>query len=362
MANRGGDVTGAKLPLAVIGAGSIGQRHIGVAQLSDAVDLVAVVEPHEGLRNELAARGLPMVARIDDVPSQVRAAIIATPTQDHYASSRACFSRDWVVMVEKPTAGTLDDGRALVAEAAAKGLPFFTGHHRRCHPFCVAAQQTISSLGELVGVQGLWSLRKHASYYDVDWRRKPGAGPLLTNLSHEVDLLRFLVGDMEEVTTLLSSARRGLEIEDSAAMAFRFANGALGSFLMSDTGASPWAFESATGENPAIAVSGQDYIQITGTEGALSFPSLKHWGRGGPGEIEWSKPLRAEPGPQCAMVDPLREQIGRFAKVVAGGTDAVLCSGEDGVKALEMTLAAALSGRIGRPVKAEDVPGDFTGV
>lgn len=355
-------MTGGRLPLAVIGAGSIGQRHIEVAQACDAVELVAVVEPKDGLRAALAARGLPMLADIADVPGSVRAAIIATPTQDHYASAMAGLARGWAVLVEKPTAGTLDDARALVADAAAKGLPLFTGHHRRCHPFCLAARAAIGGLGDLVGVQGLWSLRKHASYFEVDWRRKPGAGPLLTNLSHEIDLLRFLLGDMVEVTTLLSSARRGLEIEDSAAMAFRFANGALGSFLMSDAGASPWAFEAATGENPAIAMSGQDYIQITGTQGALSFPSLRRWGRAAPGEVEWSKPLLPEAGPQFARVDPLLEQIGRFAHVVAGGTDGVLCSGEDGVKALEMTLAAALSGRTGQPVKAGEVPGDFTGV
>lgn len=350
------------LPLVVIGAGSIGQRHIGVAQACGAVDLVAVVEPHDGLRADLAARGLPMVARIDDVPGHVRAAIIATPTQDHGTSALACFALGWAVLVEKPIAGTLDAAHALVTAAASNGLPFFTGHHRRCHPFCLVAREAIADLGDLVGVQGLWSLRKHNSYFDVDWRRRPGAGPLLTNLSHEIDLLRFLVGDISEVTTLLSSARRELEIEDSAAMAFRFANGALGSFLMSDAGASPWSFEAATGENPAIATSGQDYIRITGTTGALSFPSLTRWGRSGPGEIEWSKPLKAKAGPQFVPVDPLLEQIGRFANVTAGGTDTVLCTGTDGVKALEMTLAAALSGRMGRAIKAGEVPGDFGGV
>lgn len=350
------------LPLCVIGAGSIGMRHVEVAQASDDISLTAVVEPHPPRREELAQLGLPVVEHLDQVPAHTRATVIATPTQDHGPSGHAALDRGWAVIVEKPTAATLDQARALVADAATRDIPLFTGHHRRCHPFSVAAKEALQSIGDLVGIQGLWSLRKHNSYYEADWRRLPGAGPLMTNLTHDIDLLRFFVGEMTEVSALLSSARRGFVIEDTAAMAFRFGNGALGSFLISDAGASPWSFEAASDENPAIAASGQDYIRIVGTEGALEFPSLTYWGRSGPGEIEWSKPLLRTPGPSFAKVDPLLEQINRFAAVVAGGADDILCTGADGIAAMEMTLAAALSGKMGRPVAPDEVPGDYTGV
>lgn len=350
------------VPLIVVGAGSIGQRHIGVAQTCAAVDLVAVVEPNDDLRATLAKQGLPMVANIDDAPTSTRAAIIATPTPDHATSTLQCFDKGWAVLVEKPTAHTLDAANDLVRQADTKDVPFFTGHHRRCHPFTIAARDALAELGDLVGVQGLWSLRKHASYYDVPWRRKPGAGPLMTNLSHEVDLLHFLVGEITEVTTLLSSARRNLAIEDTAALAFRFSNGALGSMLMSDAGASPWSFESSSCENPAIAGSGEDYLRFTGTEGALAFPSLTRWGRSDDAEIEWSKPLRRHDGEAFSKVDPLLEQVIRFSRVVHGHQDDVLCTGTEGATALEITLAAALSGRNGHPVRLGDVPGHFTGV
>ncbi|WGW05714.1 Gfo/Idh/MocA family protein [Tropicibacter oceani] len=352
----------APLPLCVIGAGSIGQRHIEVAGLSDRIRLTAVIEPHAPLREKLAQQGLPMVASIDEVPADTRAAVIATPTQDHHASAMACLSRGWAVIVEKPTGATLDEAREIVAQAETKGLPLFTGHHRRCHPFSIAARDALADIGDLVGVQGLWSLRKHDTYYDVDWRRAPGAGPLLTNLTHEIDLLRFFVGEMTEASALLSSARRGFVIEDTASIAFRFANGALGSFLISDAGASPWSFEAASYENPAIAGSGEDYVRLVGSAGALAFPSLTRWGRSAPGEIEWSKPLGRTDGQSFDRIDPLLAQIDRFAAVVAGARDDVLCTGTDGIKAMEMTLAAALSGHQGHPVKAGEVPGDYKGV
>ncbi|PWL34128.1 Gfo/Idh/MocA family oxidoreductase [Marivita sp. XM-24bin2] len=355
----------APLPLTIIGAGSIGQRHIGVAQDSPAVDVVAIVEPDETRRGDLAQRGLPMVAHLEAVPPETRAAIIATPTPDHWQITMDCLDQGWAVLVEKPTAHTVDAAQSLVDAATARGLPFFTGHHRRCHPFTIAARDHLRDIGDLVGVQGLWSLRKHASYYNAEWRRKPGAGPLMTNLSHEVDLLRFLLtDDITEVTTLLSSARRGFEIEDTAAVALRFSDGALGSILISDAGASPWSFESGSYENPAIAGSGEDYLRFTGTEGALSFPSLTRWGPSDADEIEWSKPLQRHAPVPFARIDPILEQLTRFARVADGANveDDVLCTGADGVKALEITMAAALSGRLGQPVRAGDVPGDFTGV
>lgn len=350
------------LAVCVIGGGSIGMRHIQVSQLSENVHLSAVVEPFAARRAELQAMGLPVVASIDDVPRETRACIIATPTPDHHKSGLAALNRGWATIVEKPTASTLNDAREIVALAAKKGLPLFTGHHRRCHPFSLAARQAIADLGDLVGIQGLWSLRKHDSYYDVDWRKQPGAGPLLTNLTHEIDLLRFLVGELAQVSALLSSARRGFVIEDTAALAFRFENGALGSFLISDAGASPWGFEAATKENPAIAASGQDYIRVVGTQGALAFPSLTHWGRAAPGEIEWGKPLLQSAPQVFEKIDPLLAQLDRFAAVVAGGTDDVLCTGQDGIAATAMTLAAALSGQDGRPYTAADVPGDYNGI
>ncbi|MBK5933689.1 putative dehydrogenase [Rhodovulum imhoffii] len=351
----------APLPLCIVGAGTIGMRHIGMAQRSNRVRLTAVVESDAARRGGLADSGLPVAATLADVPADTRAAVIATPTPAHRMSGEAALQRGLAVLIEKPVAVTLEDARALLATAQARGLPLIVGHHRRCHPFVMAARQAVQEMGELVGLQGMWCLRKHAAYYEPEWRRRVGAGPLMTNLSHEIDLLHFLIGGIAEVTTLTSSARRGLAIEDTAAMAFRFENGMLGSFLVSDAGASPWSFETATGENPAIAVSGEDYIRIAGTEGALAFPSLTRWGRSAPGEIEWSKPLRRRSGPGLQKVDPLLEQLNRFAVLVTGKDDDVLCSGADGIAALDVTLAAALSAKTGHPVRAGAVPADYRG-
>jgi predicted dehydrogenase len=350
-----------QIPLCIIGGGSIGFRHMSVAAASEHIELTAVVEPFDARRKELMAMGLPAVASVEDVPKHTKGTVIATPTQDHANSAHAALDRGWAAVVEKPVTGTIGEGRALCEAADRLDLPLFTGHHRRCHPFSIAARDHLRKIGDIVSLQGLWSLRKHDAYYDVDWRRKAGAGPILTNLSHEIDLLRFFAGEIESVSAMTSNATRGLEVEDTASVNFRFANNVLGSFLISDAGASPWSFVAATGENPDLAFSGQESIRIIGTQGAVSFPSLTRWHGDGTQTVDWRRALIESAGPHFDKVDPLLVQIERFAHVVGGGQDALLATGRDGLKTLEITLATLLSAQHNKTVSLGQVPDDFNG-
>ena len=352
----------AAFPLCVIGAGSIGMRHIEVASNLPLIELTAVVEANPGRRAALQQQGLPMVADMADVPSRTKACVIATPTQAHYQNALDAISRGWGGIVEKPLTATIGEARALIHAARAADVPLVTGHHRRCHPFTIEARARLPQIGNLVAVQGLWCLRKHDSYFDASWRRHAGAGVLMTNLSHELDLLRFLIGDISQVSALSSHSQRGLEVEDSSTLALRFASGALGSFLISDAGASPWSFEAGSFENPAIGGTGQDYLRLIGTMGALEFPSLTQWVAGQAGAVEWSKPLICKHGPEIAQVDPIAQQMMRFVRLMEGQSDDVLCSGADGLAAMQATLATALSAKLGRAVTMAEVGDDFRGV
>lgn len=340
------------VPLAVVGGGSIGLRHATQALEAKGVRLTAVVEPSDARRGTLADMGLPVAAALADLPTETRAVVVATPTQDHYPTARSALERGWSVLVEKPITATLDEGAKLCDAADAAGLPLFTGHHRRCHPFVAAAREMMPSLGPLVAVQGLWSLRKHDSYFDVPWRRAPGAGPLLTNLSHEIDLLRYFAGEVTEVTAQTSTSARGLVIEDTAAITFRFSSNALGTFLISDAGASPWSFESATAENPDIAPTGEDPVRFIGTKGAMSFPSLTLWS----GAKDWRSAQTVTPGRVFQRIDPIRVQLERFARVVEGEPDGLLATGRDGLSTLAATLATLEAAETGRSVQLSEHP------
>ena len=343
------------LPICVIGGGSIGRRHAEQAEKSCKVRLTAVVETDFSRGLELSAEGFPVVSDIELVPNDTKAAIIATPTPDHCDSALAALSKGWGLLVEKPLAFTLAEADKIISAASEAYLPLYTGHHRRCHPFVIAARDEIGKLGDLVAIQGIWMLRKHAGYFDPQWRRKSGSGPVLTNLSHEVDLLRLFAGDVAMVSAMTMNAARGLPIEDTAAVIFRFSSGALGTFLVSDAGVSPWNFEAASGENPLISFSGEDSMRFAGTCASLSFPSLDRWVGMTSGDVDWRKPLHRIPGSAMPRINPILEQINRFAQAIDGVHDDILSTGFDGRAALAATLAVLHSDRTGKAIDPSEV-------
>ena len=106
-------------------------------------------------------------------------------------------------------------------------------------------------IGQLAAVECTWAMRKHDAYFDVGWRRRrPGGGPVLINLIHDVDLLRHLCGDVSRVYAEGGSRLRGYQVEDTIAITLRFESGATGTILASDAAPSPWSWELGTGENP----------------------------------------------------------------------------------------------------------------
>ncbi|MGT2439683.1 Gfo/Idh/MocA family protein [Bradyrhizobium betae] len=103
------------------------------------------------------------------------------------------------------------------------GIPMLVGHHRRHNPIIKSARETVASgkLGQLTAVVGLWLLKKPDDYFEVAWRREQGGGPLLINLIHDIDNLRFICGEIVEVQALTSNKVRGFAVEDTAALLLR---------------------------------------------------------------------------------------------------------------------------------------------
>jgi predicted dehydrogenase len=238
----------------------------------------------------------------------------------------------------------------LIETANRTRLGLLVGHHRRFNPYVQATKRILEegSLGKIEAVNVLWTLLKPEEYFRAaPWRCEPGGGPVLINFIHDVDNLRFFFGDIERIFAESSSAARGLAVEDTAVLTFRFAIGLLASALISDAVASPYSFEATTGENPLVFLTGQDCYRILGSRGVLSFPDMTIWSYRGK-EQGWGHPIHSE-SIEVAQFAPLVEQLRHFCDVVERGTPPK-CAGEDALKTLEATLAIGESARSGQPI------------
>jgi predicted dehydrogenase len=274
-----------------------------------------------------------------------RGAVVATPNQTHVAVATDCLERGVAALVEKPVADTVAQAQTLVDAQARTNVPVLVGHHRRHNPISRRAREIVQSgrLGRLVAANALATFLKPDAYYEAAWRRQAGGGPILINLIHDIDLLRFLVGEIESVQAASSNAVRGFGVEDTAAVVLRFANGAVGTMLLSDTAASPWCWDFCAGEQEAYPRQQVQSHFIAGTHGSLSLPDLQFWAYRG--ERSWHAELTLE---QAAVhaADPYSEQLQHFRAVIEGA-EAPLCSALDGLRTLQAALAvqaAAASG------------------
>ncbi len=336
--------------LALIGAGVIGRRHLKAIADTNAAELVAVADPMAGVADLARELGVPHFAEAEDMLAAVAPSgvIIATPTEHHLRPSLAALEAGCHLLVEKPITATAAEADTLVQSSEAKGLHVLVGHHRRYYPQVEKAREILrgGALGQLVTVSGQWSVRKPDSYYKPDWRKGWRAGPVLTNLIHEMDYLRYIVGEVTSVTGLLGSPVQGFEKEDVAAFALAFEGGALGAFVLSDQADGPWAWELATGENPAFPKNGENCITFTGTKGALEFPNLRHWTSDG---LEsWITPKSYRDYP-LGLGDAFVRQIEHFADVIDGRALPRITAA-DATESLRATLAVLDSAKSGRRV------------
>lgn len=338
--------------LALIGAGSIGKRHLRTVADTDAADIVAIADPSPAAA-ELAERsGIPHFADPREMLRGVAptGAIVATPTEMHLEPSLAALEAGCHLLIEKPIASTVEEAEQISAVATANNREVLVGHHRRYYPNVQRARELIRSgdLGQLLAVSGQWIVRKPDQYYEAPWRKRWQAGPVLTNLIHDIDYLRYIVGDVVSVTAETGNPVQAFEKEDVAAFVLRFANGALGAFVLSDQADSPWGWEFATGENPAYPRSGQNCIRFAGTKGALDFPNLCLWSS----EQEtgdWTIPKLPRPMPM-ELGDAFAGQIAHFVDVIHGSAKPKITVA-DATETLKVTLAVLESGRSGSRVR-----------
>ena len=207
------------LRVGVIGAGVMGSNHARVLAGLPDTNLVGVVDPveaHRARATELAS--CPTFDQLDALLAEgVDAVTIAAPTHLHHEIALACIARKIHVLVEKPIASTVEEGREIVEAARRAGVTLMVGHVERFNPAVAAVKQAIS--GEDILSIAITRVGPFPP-------RMSNVGVVIDLAVHDIDLIRwFTESDIVEVQPQLSSAVA--EREDIALLQFRTASGVL---------------------------------------------------------------------------------------------------------------------------------------
>ncbi len=338
--------------IALIGLGHIGKRHLGVLTGDKTYEAAGVADPSPGAAALAKEQGILHFTDYERMLDAVKpdGVVVATPNQFHVETSLACIRRGIPVLLEKPVADSLPEAATIVEEAEAAKVPLLIGHHRRHHPVMRRAADALreGAVGRITAVACLWMLRKHDGYFET-WRAQTGGGPVLINAIHDIDSMRMLCGEIESVQAATANGARKLGVEDTAAAILHFANGALGTLVVTDTSPSPWNWDAGTrdtdaGEEP------QNSLFVAGTRASLAVPSLEVFSQE-PGRF-WIEPLLRE-RMTYRVADPYKEQMRNFAAVIRGEEKPVV-SGREGLLTLAATLAIHESAETGEPVRVDE--------
>ena len=344
--------------IAVAGAGLIGTAHVARARASPTCVLVAVVDPAPAAGKVAAQAGVPLYPTLDALFSaiEVDGVVVASPNRFHVEQALRCVDEGVGVLLEKPVADTITEAERLAAAVEAKDARVIVGHHRAHSPIMARAKALIDEgrLGRIVAVMGSAVFFKPNHYFeDGPWRREPGGGPILINMIHEVHNLRMLCGEIVAVQAVASNAVRGFAVEDTVAINLRFASGALGTFMLSDTAACPRSWEQTSRENEAYpSYADEDCYVIAGTYGSLSVPTMRLKTYAKAEDRSWWKPFESD-AVDVVREDPLTLQMEHFGAVVRGEAPPRVTV-RDGLANLRVTEAIAEAARTGSAV---DVPG-----
>ena len=310
MTERAGAGAEGPLKVGVVGVGVMGSNHARVFSDMAVVELVGVADPDVKQR-EFVARTLGC-ADFADINGLLREGVdaitIAAPTPLHHDLALECISRGVHVLVEKPIAPSVEEGRAIVAAARRAGVTLMVGHVERFNP-------AVESIKRAIKDQDILSIA--ITRVGPFPPRMSNVGVVIDLAVHDIDLIRwFTDSEIVEIQPQLSSAVA--EREDIALLQFRTASGVLAH--INTNWLTPFKARTihvATRDKYLIA----DLLTMQVTE-CFGFQadgsySMRHL------SVGYAEPLRAE---LLAFIDSIR----------SGRTPAV--TGEEGVASLEIAI------------------------
>jgi UDP-N-acetylglucosamine 3-dehydrogenase len=314
-----------KINVGVIGVGAMGYNHARVYYRLEEANLVAVSDVSERTLNKVCekynAKGYSDYEDLLKDP-EIEVVSVCVPTTHHHDVVMKAIEYGKHVLVEKPIAFSLEEAEEMIAAAKEKGVILGTGHVERFNPAVQKAKELIENdvIGDVVSASA-----KRVGPFPP---RIKDVGVCIDLAIHDLDVMYYLFNeDVEQVYGTMSSILDKTDFEDHAEIMVSFTN--------------------ATGilEVNWLTPYKRREIEITGTDGIISVDyieqSIEVFGK-----FAQDITIKHE--------EPLKEELKSFLKAVDEGKDPVI-TGEDGLNALKMVIAASKSSRAHKPISFDEL-------
>jgi UDP-N-acetyl-2-amino-2-deoxyglucuronate dehydrogenase len=231
-------ITGRKIRIAVVGCGRISRNHFGsIEKHADQFELVAVCDIDPDVLVEHAEKyKVPAYRDFEEMLEKEELDLVAlcTPSGIHPDQAVLAASHKVHVMTEKPMATRWNDGVRMVRACDEAGVRLFVVKQNRRNTTLQLLKRAVTEkrFGKIhmVHLNVFWT--RPQSYYDQGngWRGtwEFDGGAFMNQASHYVDLLDWLIGPVEKVQAMMSTTR-DIEVEDTGVLNIKWRNGALGS-------------------------------------------------------------------------------------------------------------------------------------
>jgi predicted dehydrogenase len=308
--------------MGLIGAGRIAQAYVDVFEVLDDVTLVAVADTSDEARTKVADRtGCASFADHETLAASVDvdAVLVCTPPATHTEVARDFIQQGIAVLCEKPLAIYPERARRLIALADERNVLVTMASKFRYANDVAEAKRILESgaIGETILFENIFASRVPMG---GRWNADPavsGGGVLIDNGTHSVDIARFMLGPIVEVSAVEGKRVQGLAVEDTAEMFLRSADGAMGTIDLS------WSIDKVV----------DSYIGIYGSAGTV--------------QVGWqaSRYRRATDdewvpfGTGYDKLAAMSAQVRNFCRAVAGEEE-LLITADDAIASVDVVAAA----------------------
>jgi len=340
-------VTDRRIRFALAGCGRIAANHFAALEKhKERAELVAVCDV-DAAALEKAARqtgARPFASYVEMLEkSDADVVVLATPSGLHPLQTIQAAEAGKHVMTEKPMATRWEDGKRMVAACDEAGVRLFVVKQNRRNATLQLLKRAVERrrFGRIfmVTINVFWS--RPQEYYDsAKWRGtwEFDGGAFMNQASHYVDLLDWLVGPVESVQAYTGTLARNIQVEDTGVMLVRWRSGAMGSVNVTML-TYPKNLEGS------ITIIGE---KGTARIGGVAVNEIQHWAFADADEDDAKiKDASYQTTSVYGFGHPL--YYDNVLKVLRGEAEPET-DGREGLRSLEVLIAAYLSARDGRRV------------